>query len=155
MKHYRQHGFTLVEVLCLLLVMGMGMTGVVALVNYGMSVAAKARASAIGLATAVSVAKDATPLLDPAIAADWSYTDYGASFDNTSGTLTSTASGYINGFYVERTETSLPADVIVTPGVVGPVFVRSAHVDVDVFDTYRGDLVASFTTRILRQRGRQ
>lgn len=146
----RHRGFTLIEVLCLLLVLAIGMGGVVGLVIYGMQVSAQARGAAIGMATAVTVAKDPTPLLDAEIAGDWTSATYDLS---AGGTCTSECSGYVNGFYVVRTETSVPEDIVAT-GTNGVVYLRSARVDVDVFETFKGSRVASFTTRILRQRGR-
>lgn len=148
-------GFTFMEVLCMVLVVGVGMAGVVSLVIYGTSVASRVRGATLGMATAVSVAKDARPLLADGMAADWSYTDYAATFDDLSSEQTSLARGYINGFYVERRESSQPQDVIRTPGSTGRVYVRSARVAVDVYEAVNGRRVASFATRILRQRGRQ
>jgi Tfp pilus assembly protein PilV len=147
-------GFTFLEVLCILLVIVLGLAGVLALVNHGMGAAARARGASIGLATAVSIAKDARPLLDPNLQADWTYADYTAGFDNTTSTQSSSARGFINGFYVVRTETSAPQDVIArAKAPATTVYMRSANVSVDVFETIGGALVASYTTRILRQRG--
>jgi hypothetical protein len=142
--------FTFIEVLCLLLVLGVGMAGVIGIVMYGMGIASEARGASLGMPTAVSVARDPEPLFDPVVAGDWSTSSYDLS---SRSPCTSETKGHVNGFYVVRTETSLPED-IVTTGANGTVYVRSARVDVDVFETLRGALVASFTTRIVRQRGR-
>jgi hypothetical protein len=147
-RHRR--AFTFIEVLCLLLVLGVGMAGIVGIVLYGMGIASEARGASLGMPTAVSVARDPEPMLDPVVAGDWSTASYDLS---SPGACTGETKGHVNGFYVVRTETSLPDDIVAT-GANGTVYVRSARVDVDVFETFRGALVASFTTRIVRQRGR-
>ena len=155
MRPVARAGFTFMEVLCLLLVLGVGMTGVVGLVMYGTTVAAQVRGATLGMSTAVSVAKDPTPMLADEVAADWSFTDNGVPFDDLTRRRESLAKGYINGFYVERAEYSVPADVIRTPGSTSAPYVRSAHVAVDVYEAVNGKVVASYTTRLLRQQGRQ
>lgn len=146
MRH--RPGFTFIEVICILLVVSFGLLGVIGLVSYGMSIAAKTQGSTTGLSTAVSVAMDPRPFVPQVLASDWDYTPYDM---DGSGALTSTAKGYINGFWVERTETSTDADVIARSGSV--VHARAATVSVDVFETFRGNAVAAYTTQIVRQRG--
>ena len=143
-------GFTFIEVTLLLLVITLGLLGVVGLVSYGMTLAAKSQGETTGLATAVSVADDPAPLLAKEVAGDWTYTPYGMDL---TGALSSTAKGFINGFYVVRTETSGDADVVARDPGTGRVQVRSARVEVDVFATINGAVVASYATRIMRQRG--
>ena len=145
-----RHGFTLVEVCLLLLVVSLGLFGVIGLVGYGTIIAARAQGETTGLATAVTVANDPTPLLAAARAGDWRFTPY--NMDGT-GNLTSTANGYINGFYVVRTERSGDADVVARDPLTNLVHVRSAVVEVEVYGSANGNPVASFTTRINRQRG--
>jgi Tfp pilus assembly protein PilV len=143
----KRTGFTLIEVLAILVIIGVGLFSVIALVSYGTRKAGITQVQAIAMATAVSVAYDPTPRLDPVIAVDWIYTPYDI---NASGNVTSTARGNINGTFVERIETSTDADVIArTAG--GQVQARSARVDVTVWETYKGDELASFVTRIVRQ----
>jgi len=151
----RDPGFTLLEVLAILLVVVIGLLSVIALVSYAMHKASLMQGASTGLATAESVALDPTPALDPAVAGDWSYTPY--AMNTTGATQQSTARGYVNGFYVVRTETSRPEDVVAQGKDASgspAVFVRSANVSVDVFESMGGKIVASYTTRILRQRGR-
>jgi Tfp pilus assembly protein PilV len=145
----RQRGFTFVEVLIILLVIVIGLLGVAGLVAYGTSLVTKVNANITGLATAMSVATDAQPYLDPNLGSEWTYSPYPLSG---AGQQTSVASGFINGFYVVRTETSAASDVIAT-GRNAVVYARSANVSVQVYDTFKGRVVASFVTRIVRQKG--
>lgn len=152
-------GFTFVEVLAILLVVVLGLLGVVGLVSYAMLKAGHVQAGATGMATAESVALDPTPLLAAATAGDWSYTPYDMNDATASRVLTSQAKGYVNGYYVVRNERSdngpdpaAPLDII-AKGANGTVYVRSALVEVDVFEALGGRRAASYTTRILRQRG--
>jgi len=145
----RRDGFTFVEVLILLVVITIGLVGAIGLITYGTRLSSKAQGELIGMATAVSVAMDPQPRLPADTAANWTYTPY--AFD-AGGIATSTATGFINGLYVQRTETSKdPQDIIArSPG--GQVYARSALVEVTVYETIGGAEVASFTTRIVRQR---
>lgn len=144
--------FTLIEVVCILLVITVGLVSVLGLVSYGMVLAARTQGAVTGMATAVTVATDPTPWLDPELAADWTYTTYDMDNQVPNATLTSLAEGYVNGYFVERTETSLNAvDIVAVSGAT--VFIRSASVSVEVYETLKGSRVASYTTQILRQRG--
>jgi prepilin-type N-terminal cleavage/methylation domain-containing protein len=141
-------GFTFIEVICVLMIVGIGMLSVVGVTAYGLMTASKSQGEITGLATAMSVAADPQPFVPAEVAGDWTYTPYSM---NGTGTLTSTARGYLNGFYTVRTETSSDADIVaVDPS--GMVYVRSAEVSVDVYDTIKGNVVASYSTRITRQR---
>jgi Tfp pilus assembly protein PilV len=146
-RPHARAAFTFVEVICILLVVIMGVLGAVGLATYGMKISHRAQGQSTGLATAISVATDPQPLLDPVVAPNWTYTPYNL---DSAVAVTSTASGFINGYYVERTETSTPADIIAVEGAT--VHARSAQVSVDVWDTFKGALVASYNTRIIRQR---
>lgn len=143
-------GFTFIEVLILLMVISVGLTGVIGLIVYGSRLASKAQAETIAMATAISVANDPRPMLDAAMAGEWSYTPY--DFDNNTGTLTSTARGYVNGLYLRRVETTTPADIIARSAIDGLVYARSALVEVDAFETVGGSVVTSYVKRIVRQR---
>jgi len=145
----RRYGFTLVEILIILLVVGVGLSSVVALAAYGNRIAGKIEGESIALATAISVAYDPQPRLDAAVAGSWTYAPYDI---DASGTLVSTAEGYLNGVYVTRTETSLDRDVLARDAAAR-VQVRSAHVQVVVSDSRNGGELATFVTRIVRQRG--
>jgi len=150
MTRQTRSAFTFLEVICILLVVSLGLMAAVGLMYYGLQLAARSRGEQLGLPTAVGVAQDPTPLLAPRNQPGWTYTPYAL---NGSGTLVATAHGVINGFWVERTETSTDADIIASDA--GVVYMRSAAVVVDVFDASAGQMVASFTTRIIRQRGNQ
>jgi Tfp pilus assembly protein PilV len=145
-----RQGFTFMEVICILLVMTFGLLGVVGLVSYGMSIASRSQGVTSGMATALSVAIDPRPLLDQRTASSWEYTPYDM---DAAGDASSIARGHINGFYVERTETAKAADIIARDG--GTVYTRAATVTVEVYEGFRGETVASYTTHIVRQRGRQ
>lgn len=142
-------GFTLFEVMLILLVVMLGVLGAVGLVSYGMVLASKAQGTSLGMPTAVAVANDPRPLLGAATASDWTYAPL--NMDDVANNLTGSASGFINGFYVVRTEKSVPADVIATSG--GKVYARYCSVAVDVHEAFHGKIVASFNTQIVRQRG--
>lgn len=152
--------FTFIEVLCVLLIVVVGIGGVVALVAYGMDVASRARSETTGLATAISIAKDADPgsFLPPEIAADWTPPTPAIDIDLTSN-ISSESKGFVNGFYVIRKEDSkYPQDVLAASGTAGTpgyaVYARSARVEVNVYESFNGSLAASYVTRIIRQRGR-
>jgi prepilin-type N-terminal cleavage/methylation domain-containing protein len=145
----RRAGFTFLEVLCTLLVVTIGLMGVIGLIAYGNRLNSAAQAGAIATATAISVAYDPQPRLDPAVASNWSYTPY--NFNDTAGLQTSNAMGFINGMYVTRVETSAPADILARSPITLQVYARSALVDVTVYETIGGAVAAQFTTRIVRQ----
>lgn len=151
--------FTFIEVLCVLLVVVVGVGGVVALVAYGMEVASRARGETTGLATAISIAKDADPrpLLAPELQGDWTPPTPIAPTTSVdlshAGDLKFESKGFINGFYVVRTETSTyPTDVLAASG--GVVYARSCRVEVNVYETFNGRPVTAYVTRLVRQRGR-
>jgi len=151
-------GFTFIEVICILLVIAVGLMGVLGLVAYGMSVANSAQNATTGMVTAISVAADPQPLLDPSMASSWSYTPY--SMNATNSTQVSTAQGFVNGYYVVRTETSVDipgtySDILAQDPTTMAVYVRSAAVTVNVYDTLAGNLVTTYTTRLVRQQGHQ
>jgi prepilin-type N-terminal cleavage/methylation domain-containing protein len=126
-----QAGFTFVEILACLLVLGLGVTAAVGMVMYGVSLSARAQGRATGMATALTVTYDPTPLLPP-----------NSTWQNSAGN----ASGYINNFYVMRTETSNT-----DPGPTLPPGFKAFIVSVDVYDAFKGRIVCSYTTRLLRQ----
>ncbi|HYE03981.1 MAG TPA: prepilin-type N-terminal cleavage/methylation domain-containing protein [Planctomycetota bacterium] len=125
-----RRGFTFIEILACMLVVGLGMASAVGMVMYGIGLGSTAQGKATGLVTAMSVACDARPL----VAADgWSVSAGGD------------AEGWVNGFWVERHESAGDA---VAPGIT------SHAVHVDVHEAWRGAVVASYSTRVLRQRVR-
>lgn len=141
--------FTFIEVLVILLVVGIGLMSAVGLIVWGNQLGSRSQGETIALATAIAVANDPLPRLDPILISGWSYTAY--DMDADSGT--SEARGYLNGVYVERTETSTASDIIARDAASGTVYARSAHVRVVVTEAIGGDELTTFSTRILRQRG--
>lgn len=142
----RRRGFTFIETLCVLLVVTAGLLGVLGLVQWGLGTASRAQGRMTGFATAVSVANDPQPMR----ALEWSYTPY-AFDDATSFEVTSTARGFLNGYWVVRTEKSRASDVIASHN--NKVYMRSALVTVEVSGSLNGAVLATYQTRIVRQRG--
>lgn len=123
----RRSAFTLIEVLACLLVLTLGFAAAIALIAYGLQIARLSLARAMGMATAITVAVDPTPLL-PA----------GATLTS-SGTTTT---GWVNGLWVERDE---DAGETIAPGMV------SHLVRVEVYEGTDGRRVCSYQERLLRQ----
>jgi type II secretory pathway pseudopilin PulG len=141
-----RQGFTLVEVMAMLLIAILGLISVTGLFLYASESAKKAQVASSAMITAISVAYDDSPWLDPSVAGTWTVT----------GTLPNlSATGWVNGYWVTRAETGLPADVIATDPASVPVanvvVMRSTRVDVVVRFTPGGNPVASFSTRLIRQ----
>lgn len=139
----KRTAFTYIEVLAGVLILAVGMLAIIGLVIFGQRLATRAQAQATGLATAMSIAVDPSPL---AASGDWNGAAWSrSSYDLTSsGSISCQTSGWVNGLYVVRTESSAAAD-IVGPGV------RSAQVEVLVREATGGQLAAAYTTRIMRQ----
>lgn len=139
----KRSAFTYIEVLAGVLILAVGMFAIIGLVIYGQRLATRAQAQATGLTTAMSIAVDPAPL---AASGDWIATAWTrGGYDLTSsGSISCVTSGWVNGLYVVRTESSTAAD-IVGPGV------RSAQVEVLVREANNGRVTAAYTTRIMRQ----
>jgi hypothetical protein len=138
-------GFTLVEVIAILLVVVLGLFSVTGLFLYGLRLANRAQAGSTAMATAMSLAVDDAPLLDAT--GQWSRT---SSYDLDDLNGSATARGYVNGYFVMRSESAVAADILA--GTVGDVGSRSVRVEVDVYDNQGGELLASYTTRFVRVR---
>jgi prepilin-type N-terminal cleavage/methylation domain-containing protein len=143
-------GFTFLEVLACLLVVGLGLASVVAMVYFGIVNSQKAMAGSTAMITAMSVAVDPRPYLSPDVAPAWNVAPRYSFDDTTSPSLTQKTQGYINGYLVVRNESTTPADVIASDG--GLVYARSVLVKVDVYALLNGAIVASYNTRFVRQR---
>lgn len=145
-----RRGFTLIETLASLLVVSIGMAAAIGMFTYGLRLSVDAQARSSAMATAATVAADPTPMLDPDLVADWTVGSY--DFDADSGSATTM--GLINGFFVQRRESTTLADIIAR-STVAPirVYARSVHVEVDVYDDRGGRLLASHSLRYVRQRG--
>jgi len=148
-------GFTFVEVLACLLVVGLGLASVVAMVYFGIVNAQRAQSGSTAMITAMSVAIDPKPYVFNDVAPSW--TGSGPySMDDTANALSESTQGYVNGYFVHRSETTGPTDIIATapPSAGGAqvVYMRSVLVKVDVYTLLNGAIVASYNTRFIRQR---
>jgi len=128
-----RRGFTLVEVMSALLVITIGMAAVVGMVAYAVILANRSQAASTAMATALSVLDDPTPLRR----LDWIHTQ--AALPGGSGE----SRGSLNGYYVVRHEQVSGA---VADGLA------SARVQVEVYDTLGGRLVASVVSRQVQRR---
>lgn len=125
-----RRGFTLIEVMASVLVVAIGLTAACGLILYGLHLARASHGRTIGMATALSVLDDATPLA----------TDSSQSPD------APTTSGYLNGLWVVRSESAeTPLD-----GAIGKLV--AVTVNVDVFEASNGACYASVSRRVLRQK---
>jgi len=129
----------------MLLIAVLGLISVTGLFLYAAESAKKAQVASTAMITAISVAYDDSPWLDPSVAGTWSST----------GTLPNlSSSGWVNGYWVTRSETGLAADVIATDPLsvpAGKVVMQSTRVDVVVRFSQGGNPAASFSTRLIRQ----
>jgi Tfp pilus assembly protein PilV len=139
-----RRGFTLLEVMAMLLVLTLGLLSAIALFLYANRVAVKAQAASTAMATAIALAYDGAPFLDADQAPAWTSS---GSWPNR------TSSGYLNGYYVTRSEHSDSADIVASDAATGTVVLRTVRVDVTVQDPQRGANMATFALRLLQQKG--
>lgn len=140
-------GFTLVETLAILLVVAIGLAAAIGLFGTALRLSSEAQGRSTAMATAMSVAVDPTPLLDPDLAADWTQVSTYA-LDDANGTAE--AHGYINGFWVARREAAPASGILAADGTV--VHARRVQIDVDVSEVTGGRILASFSTWLVRTR---
>lgn len=115
--------FTMIEVLATLLIITLGMLAVVGMVLYASALAHRAQAACTGMATALTVLDDPTPITT----LDWAHP--GGS---------DPSCGYLNGWYViRRTAAAEP--------IAGGL--ASVLVSVEVYETMGGALVTSVASR--------
>jgi len=125
-----RRAFTLVETLACVLVLSLGLIAATGLVLFGLRYHALSHSREIGVLTAESVLNDASPLAtDPAL--------------SPSG---ATTSGYLNGLWVERTESG---EVDISGGL-GTVV--SVHVAVNVFETQSGRPIVALARRVIKDK---
>lgn len=142
----RRRGFTLFEVLALLLVVSVGMLSVLGLFVHANRLASRLEGTMTGMSTAMSLACASRPYFrDAQLAAQTGFTTPPSL---SASPYAFTCQGYVNGFYVTRQETSDAADILATSA--GAVTARSVRVDVDVYEAMGGAKVASFATRLVR-----
>jgi len=127
MKNLPRSGFTLIEVLASVLILSIGLIGTCALIMYGLSLVRVAHGKSLGLATAMTVLVDPSPLRTDVA----SYPD---------GALTS---GYLNGLWVVRSESNA-----VNLDATGRLM--AVTVAVDVFDSTNGRCLLSVNRRLIR-----
>jgi hypothetical protein len=120
--------FTFIEVIACLLVVVLGLSAAVSMAYYAMLVSGRAQAKSTAMATAMTAAIDPLPLMHSSLAAKW---------QNSQGT----SSGWLNGFWVVRTETA---------GTTPMAGFQDNPVSVDVYDGSSRALVASYTTWVMR-----
>ncbi len=147
-----RRAFTLIEIMATLLLVGIGLASLVAMMGYAVRLASRAQADATALLTARTVADDATPCGLTADAGDadndgWSLQS-GSLNTPASGDYAFTVTGWINGYYIVRKESSRTADQDVIHGQA-----RRADVQVEVFLGGNGERVAALRTQILRRTG--
>jgi len=129
MSPAHRRGFTLIEVMACVMILAMALTAACGLILYGLHLARSAHGRHIGMATALTVLHDASP-----IPTDPSLSPAGA-----------TTAGYLNGLWVVRSESAAtPLD-----GAGGRLV--AVDVDVDVFVAENGGCVASLHRRLIRK----
>lgn len=120
--------FTLIEVLGCVLVLSVGLAAAIGMVLYGIQIAKLSMGRATAMATAMSVAIDPSPLQSSS--PTWSIAVPGST------------KGYLNSYYIIRTEGD-------------PITISSgftvADVVVDVYETARGRLIASYNQRLVKK----
>lgn len=117
-----RRGFTLIEVLAMLLVLTVGMVGALGLLSFGIRTARESQLQAIGYPTARSLLFDVHPPHQPR-------------WFNVSPTL---SEGYVNGVWARRTV----EDVVIRGGLT------FATVTVQVYSTISGDPVITLRERL-------
>lgn len=122
-------GMTLVEVVASLLLLSFGVVGVLGLVMYGNSLAEQAQSSATAMATATTILYDSNP---PTM------TDRSASG--------STVIGYLNGYFVRRTE----VPEALSAAVQLPI--ATVTVTVDLYLGAQGTHVLQYRQRLVERR---
>jgi prepilin-type N-terminal cleavage/methylation domain-containing protein len=128
--HRPRRGFTLVELLAATLVLSLGIATAVTVVLYGMRLTQTANGRNTGLPTAMSVAVDQSPIVGAG--SSWTVAGYNAS-------------GWINSYYVTRTETIEAVQPTLPNGI------SAATVTVTVSTTQGGPVVCTYSQRILRE----
>lgn len=147
----RCRGFTLVEILATLLLLAFGVASVIGLVRYANRLSGDAQMRSTAMATAETVLHDPEPLgltADIGDADDDGWSGPGTPSAPASGSYSFTTSGWINGYYLHREETSTAAD-IVDPAL------RWATVTVEVYAGDEDRYITTLERRMLRRTRRQ
>lgn len=123
-------GFTLIEVMACTLILAMALTAACGLILYGLHLVRSAHGRTIGMATAMSVIADPSPLqTDPSLTPN-----------------APTTSGYLNGLWVVRTE----SDETPLDGPSGKLV--AVTVTVDVSEADNGETFVSTSRRMIRRK---
>lgn len=127
---YDRRGFTLIEVMACTLILAMALTAACGLILYGLHLVRSAHGRTVGMATAMSVIADPSPLrTDPSMSPN-----------------APTSSGYLNGLWVVRTESEeTPLD-----GAIGTLV--AVTVTVDVSDANNGEVFVCTSRRMIRRK---
>jgi type II secretory pathway pseudopilin PulG len=144
-----QRAFTFIEVLAILLLVGLGLTSILGLVLFATKRSETERLRSLGLATAMTVAYDDQPLLSAEASGDWNRSAF--PMDSTGATTTVETKGYINGFYIIRTESGDHADNHTSSS--GTTYARPTRVQVRVYSYLSGSEIAAYACTLTRQRG--
>jgi type II secretory pathway pseudopilin PulG len=158
MNNQRRSAFTLIEVIAAATLIGVGVLALVGVAVFGVNRSIQAQATSTAMPTAVSVAYDPAPLLPTTLQSSW---------NNPAGSTTAAGSrftsGWMNGYWVERTETTASQDILgqrtpnsaQSPFTITPGRACTSLVVVNVFsgNGFGRTQMATFTTRILRQDG--
>lgn len=124
-----RRGFTLLEVMASVLVLTIALTAACGLILYGLHLVRSAHGRSVGMATAMSVLEDPSPLRT----------------DPTLSPAGPASSGYLNGLWVVRSESDeVPLD--------GTGRLVAVSVQVDVYGTAYGEVFASLSARVVRRK---
>jgi prepilin-type N-terminal cleavage/methylation domain-containing protein len=140
-----RQGFTLIEVLVVLLVLALGLSAMIGVLAMANRSAKTAMARYTASQTAWSMIYDPVPI---GLAVDIGDADgdgwRGTGTFSWTGSYTLSSAGMANGFYIVRDEVSTASDI-------GVAQQRWAQVTVEVYEGMGGMQVAKVTERILRQ----
>lgn len=133
MSSRQRTAFTLIEVLASVLVLVLGFAAAIGMILYGFQLAKISMGRATAMATAMSVAVDPTPMQP--------------SNPMWTPAVPGTTTGYLNSYYIKRTESD-PS--VIARNASGVPVITTADVDVDVYETFKGKLIASYSTRLVK-----
>ncbi len=148
----RTGAFTMIEVLAVLLLLAIGLGAAIGMMLFAARRAEETRMLQLAMATAMTVAYDPTPLLDPVVAASWSAAGVDLDDAATADQLAQTR-GCINGFYVIRREMAARDDLIARDAGAGIGYGRLARVHVSVFVQSNGAEITTYSCLRFLRRG--
>lgn len=110
-----RRGFTLIEILATVLLLVFGLASVIGMVQYATRVSADAQSRSTAMVTARTVMLDPEPAGLIADTGDANGDDWwaeGTPAAASSGNYAFTVRGWVNGYYLQRDERSIAADII-------------------------------------------